>query len=440
MASTSLDLQPQKLPNQSCAYTNKVYVSHEDCAKLYDQRSQDSHYIQINGCVFSLDVHASATVGTISLSDLQRKFARVGLFQPVSVRPFFPPVPFELASCSVEVEVLQPARSTARNVVTLEGARLLEAFRTMFAEQVLANEQQLVLDFQGICLKCTVVDTQPLDIGTASAEPMRLAKGILNSQTQLKFHAAASALGQLLIEGSSTEQRTIFNPDFNFQELGVGGVSKEFGNIFRRAFAARCLPQRVVREMGIEHVRGMLLHGPPGCGKTMIARQLAKFLKAAEPKIVNGPEILNKYVGQAEENVRKLFMDAEKDQSLYGDSSQLHVIILDEMDAICKKRGSSGDSTGTTDNIVNQFLAKIDGVNALSNVILIGMTNRKDMIDPALLRPGRLELHVEISLPDDAGRTEILNIHTAKMREHGYLAEDVSLSTVAARSKKLFWC
>lgn len=96
----------------------------------------------------------------------------------------------------------------------------------------------------------------------------------------------------------------------------------------------------------------------------------------------------------------------------------LHIVIMDEMDAICKQRGSVKDGTGVSDSVVNQLLSKIDGVDSLNNILLIGMTNRKDMIDDALLRPGRLEVHVEIGLPDIKGRTQILNIHTRNMRQH----------------------
>jgi vesicle-fusing ATPase len=154
-----------------------------------------------------------------------------------------------------------------------------------------------------------------------------------------------------------------------------------------------------------------------------------------EPKIVNGPELLTKWVGGAEEKVRELFKDAEAEQSMYGDDSQLHVIVLDEMDAICKERGSCKDGTGVSDNIVNQMLAKMDGVNSVNNILLIGMTNRKDMIDRGLLRSGRFEVQVEVSLPDEAGRVEILNIHTAKMRESGLLEGDVSLREIASRTR-----
>jgi SpoVK/Ycf46/Vps4 family AAA+-type ATPase len=128
--------------------------------------------------------------------------------------------------------------------------------------------------------------------------------------------------------------------------MGIGGLDSEFSEIFRRAFASRVFPPGLVEKLGIEHVKGtthpllcdtkslhidlgILLHGPPGCGKTLIARQIGKILNAREPKIVNGPEILNKYVGASEENIRKLFEDAEKEvlRSLFrwGDNNS-HII------------------------------------------------------------------------------------------------------------------
>ncbi|KAL8175660.1 UNVERIFIED_CONTAM: hypothetical protein K2H54_002903 [Gekko kuhli] len=147
---------------------------------------------------------------------------------------------------------------------------------------------------------------------------------------------------------------------------------------------------------GCKHVKGILLYGPPGCGKTLMARQIGKMLNAREPKVVNGPEILNKYVGESEANIRKLFADAEEEQRRLGANSGVHIIIFDEIDAICKQRGSMAGSTGVHDTVVNQLLSKIDGVEQLNNILVIGMTNRPDLIDEALLRPGRLEVKMEI--------------------------------------------
>lgn len=109
--------------------------------------------------------------------------------------------------------------------------------------------------------------------------------------------------------------------------MGIGGLDTEFGAIFRRAFASRVFPPGLVDKLGIQHVKGILLHGPPGTGKTLMARQIGKMLNAREPKIVNGPEILNKYVGASEENIRKLFADAETEVSYLSFASDVPPIV-----------------------------------------------------------------------------------------------------------------
>ena len=234
---------------------------------------------------------------------------------------------------------------------------------------------------------------------------------------------------------------TAFNPnpivkkEFNFEALGIGGLAEEFGIIFRRAFASRLYPASFIKKTGIQPVRGLLLFGPPGTGKTLIARQIAKMLNAREPKIISGPEVLNKYVGQSEENIRNLFKDAETEYKSKGDNSGLHIIIFDELDAVCRQRGSRADNTGVGDSVVNQLLSKMDGVEQLNNIIVIGMTNRKELIDEALLRPGRMEVHVEIKLPDVEGRVEILMIHTAELRKNKLFDDDVNLNEVAELAK-----
>lgn len=170
-------------------------------------------------------------------------------------------------------------------------------------------------------------------------------------------------------------------------------------------------------------MRGILLSGPPGCGKTLLARELSALLGAREPQIVDGPSILDKFVGEAEKNIRALFRPAEVEYDQVGDKSALHVIILDEMDAIGRKRGSvSGDTTGVRDSVVNQLLAKMDGVKEANNVLVVGLTNRPELLDPALLRPGRLEVQLRVELPDAAGRRDILRIHTRRMKEAGGLS------------------
>lgn len=191
----------------------------------------------------------------------------------------------------------------------------------------------------------------------------------------------------------------------------VGGLSTELGEIVRRVLSSRQIAPQILKTLGLTHVRGILLHGPPGTGKTLIAREVARALNSRKPILINGPEIMDKYVGEAERNIRECFSAAEEEWAAKGPASELHVVIFDEFDSIAKRRGSlSGDGSGVRDSCVNQLLSKLDGVNEMNNILVIALTNRKDLIDPALLRPGRLEVHVEVKAPDGEGRQEILYI------------------------------
>ena len=167
----------------------------------------------------------------------------------------------------------------------------------------------------------------------------------------------------------------------------IGGLGDQLEQIVRRVLVSRADP-KAARKLGISHVRGIMLSGPPGCGKTLLARQLARALGAREPMIVNGPEILDKFVGEAEKKIRALFAPAEAEWKSAGDASALHVIVLDEFDSIARKRGSlSGDTTGVRDSVVNQLLAKMDGVDTGDNFLVVALTNRPELLDEALLRP-----------------------------------------------------
>lgn len=316
-----------------------------------------------------------------------------------------------------------------------------------FGGVVFTVGQNLVFEYHGQNLRCLVKSVDVLELaaeqrrggvpGTADRPGggSRKDSGIVMEKTDVTFMKEQQSKIRIKSSARKAAPNAVIAPNFKFEDMGIGGLDQEFGAIFRRAFASRVFPPGLVEKLGIQHVKGILLHGPPGTGKTLMARQIGKMLNAREPKIVNGPEILNKYVGQSEENIRKLFADAEKEYKEKGDDSGLHIIIFDELDAIFKQRGSTNSGTGVGDTVVNQVLSKMDGVDQLNNILIIGMTNRIDMIDEALLRPGRLEVLMEISLPDEHGRYQILNIHTAKMRKNGVMDHDVDIKELARLTK-----
>ena len=321
--------------------------------------------------------------------------------------------------------------------------KLAKAFTQIFRNQIFAPGQQLLMDYQSIPLRMTVRTVELVDISSlrgpsdgVKQETSPQARGILTPESNINYFKDARSPINLMGSNRRPAANSVIRPDFKFEDLGIGGLDAEFSDIFRRAFASRILPPGLAEQVGIQHVKGILLYGPPGTGKTLIARQIGQMLNAREPKIVNGPEVLNKFVRQSEENIRKLFADAEKEQKEKGNESGLHIIIFDELDAVCKQRGSgAGGGTGVGDSVVNQLLSKLDGVEQLNNILLIGMTNRKDMIDEALLRSGRLEVHMEINLPDEPGRAQILKIHTTKMRNNGKLGSDVNIPELARSTR-----
>ncbi len=231
--------------------------------------------------------------------------------------------------------------------------------------------------------------------------------------------------------GSKLLKRDLFNDNYNFEEIGIGGLNKELIGVFRRALSTRAFKSTTAGKLGIKHVKGILLYGPPGTGKTLIARKIGSMITEREPKIVNGPEIIDKYVGQSEKNVRDLFADAKIDHDLNKENADLHVIIFDEIDAICKTRGRTGTQSGVNDSVVNQLLSMIDGVDQLDNIFIIAMTNRKDLLDEALLRAGRVEVHIEIGLPNLDGRKQIFRIHTNKMQTNSMMNKDVDIDLLA---------
>ncbi|GMI18746.1 hypothetical protein TrLO_g14369 [Triparma laevis f. longispina] len=440
-----MSLSVENLPKNSLAYTNCIYLHPAQIASYKSElspapesSSEPKLLLNVGLYVFTALPHSSVSENGIALNGLQRQAASLTLNQVITPSIFTPTASTTASSITLTIDLL--AKSKPSNPVPIDTEVLGEMFKQTYDQHVLTPGQTLAMDFEGSKLKITCQTLENLsDLDTSASNTSTITLGQILQPTQCLFQKAGGA--SLSLSGkcqSGGGGGTIFNKKFDFVSLGIGGLDEQFNTIFRRAFASRIWPSHVVQSMGINHCRGILLFGPPGCGKTLIARQIGKALNSHPPKIVNGPEILDKYVGGSEEKIRALFADAEKEQASQGDASQLHIIILDEMDAICKSRGSgAGGNTGVGDSVVNQLLSKIDGVDALNNILLIGMTNRKDMIDDALLRPGRLELHVEIGLPDLKGRNQILNIHTKSMREAGRLAEDVvpQLPTIAEKSK-----
>jgi transitional endoplasmic reticulum ATPase len=197
----------------------------------------------------------------------------------------------------------------------------------------------------------------------------------------------------------------------------IGGLDDELDQIREMIELPLSEPELFTR-LGISPPRGVLLHGPPGTGKTLIARAVANEVDAYFD-VISGPEVVSKYKGESEERLREAFARAEKNAP--------SIIFVDEIDAIA---GERDDDSDMENRVVAQLLTLLDGLEERGQVVVIGATNRVDTIDPALRRGGRFDREIEIGVPDEGGRREILDVHTRGMP----LGEDVDLDRVAART------
>eukprot|EP00702_Spironucleus_salmonicida_P006409 EST47700.1 ATPase associated with various cellular activities family protein [Spironucleus salmonicida] len=397
--------EPCKATQTDQALQNCAFLNTSDYKICCDKVQTVPLYLQANGIVMLCQPLPEVKAGYIMLNAQLRTHARISLISKAAFMAF-------ISSQQNYLESVQFTVAPKKTLTNIDSDELFNIVKQSFNNRYFYPGAIYYTDYQG-----TTLEMSPKQ------------EGILNSFTQISFSPAPAAK-KLILSGSHVDGTTVGQSalsdafkkmakseieggdqsenEIDIQSIGIGGLNAQFTQIFRRAFVSRMFPPHLVRKYDLQHVRGILLFGPPGTGKTLIARKIGQLLNTKEPKIVSGPEILDMYVGNSEANIRKLFADAEKDWKELGDESELHLIVMDELDAICKQRGSRGDSTGTYDSIVNQLLAKMDGVDSLGNILVVGMTNRKDLIDSALLRPGRFEVHVEIHLPDLQGRHQIL--------------------------------
>ena len=222
------------------------------------------------------------------------------------------------------------------------------------------------------------------------------------------FHAA-----RRIVRPSSLREVLVEAPDVKWTD--IGGLEELKGEL-KEAIEWPLKDPQSFKRMGIRPARGILMYGPPGTGKTLLAKAVANESES-NFILVKGPELLTKWVGESEKGVRKIFERARQTAPT--------IIFFDEIDALATRRGLDGGSQ-VTERVVNALLSEMDGLEELADVVVLAATNRPDLVDPALLRPGRFDRIISTKLPDEKSRIAILKIHSKDMP----LASDVNLDTI----------
>ena len=310
----------------------------------------------------------------------------------------------------IETEQLSPGVEVLLNenftiVAILEAERTGEIARV---KEVLPDDRLVILsrgeDERVVTLASTALQK--------TEQPVRVGDAVI---VDLRTGTATEVVPLSEVEDVVLEE----SPDVSYDD--IGGLDGQIEQI-RDAVELPFLHADLYREHGLSAPKGILLYGPPGCGKTMIAKAVAASLSermgeedglssvasgsTASFLNIKGPELLNKYVGETERHIRVIFSRARERAS----AGHPVVVFFDEMEALFRTRGT-GVSSDVETTIVPQLLAEIDGVESLDNVIVIGASNREDMIDPAILRPGRLDVKIRVQRPSAEGAKEILRIH-----------------------------
>jgi transitional endoplasmic reticulum ATPase len=221
------------------------------------------------------------------------------------------------------------------------------------------------------------------------------------------------------IEPSALREVFVEVPDVTWRDIGGLEGTKER---LRETIQWPLEYPQVFRQLDMEAAKGVLLYGPPGTGKTLLAKAVAN---EADSNFISvkGPELLDKYVGESEKGVREIFSKARENAPT--------VIFFDEIDAIATERGRNTGDSGVSERVVSQLLTELDGIESLEDVVVIATSNRPDLIDSALLRPGRLDRHVHVPVPDEEARRAIFEVHTREKP----LADDVDLDRLARRTE-----
>ncbi|KAG8363898.1 hypothetical protein BUALT_Bualt19G0070400 [Buddleja alternifolia] len=373
--------------------------------------------LQNDSMVLTLRYPLITSNGYLALNSSQRKTTGIVAGASIILSTFVPPPNFILDLIVIDIN----SRVKDAPQTEIDAIHLSKKLQALFLDQVMTTRQKFIVDYKGEEYDCIISGAL---IKGEQKGPDTVERGFVSKKTRVIFKTTPGHTIQIVNQIESTSRQP-FRSDMDLQSLGLGGIRAQCKKLFTEVFILLHLPPYM--RPGIKPVRGVLIHGLPGTGKTLLGRRIAEMF-GNKGKFINCSDLFT-HDNESVKMVKEFLIAVEKNQNSHGDHSDLHVLVLNDFDSIGREYWWRRLQAETNGSIVVELLNK-----SFNNVLFIAITNRKDLIDNSFLKHGRLQVQVDMMVQDEEGRLEILEIHASDLARSNMLAADVSLQDIASKA------
>ncbi|KAG8363899.1 hypothetical protein BUALT_Bualt19G0070500 [Buddleja alternifolia] len=356
--------------------------------------------------------------GYLALNSSQRKTTGIVAGASIILNTFDPPPNFNLDLIVMDI---YPCVKHAPEV-EIDAIRLSNKLQAQFLDQVMQTRQEFRVDYSGEEYEYIISGAL---IKGGQKGPGTVERGLVSKKAKIIFKTLVGGSMKIVNQSESTT-RLPFRPDIDMRSLGLGGIRAQFQKLYEEVFFHLGLPPY----MRIKPARGVLIHGLPGTGKTHLGRKIAEMF-GNKGKFINCSDLFTQG-NESAKMVREFFISVENNHTSHGDHSDLHVLVLNDFDSIGREYLSRfyAEANG---GIVVELMNKIYDMQSFNNILFIAITNRQDLIAKSLLKYGRLQVQVVMTVLDEEGCLEILEMHFSHLVRSNSLDADVSLQAIARR-------
>eukprot|EP01084_Bolivina_argentea_P161423 281006_1 len=416
-----------KVTDRNLSYNNCVYLNPLDMKTLL--LSNDSFLLIDDQQIFRVKPDTKLEIGHLGSTNLLWKSLHLQLKSAVGTKIPVQPLKYSKENKNTVISTISIIVDTYSKVeVKIQSNELQNYIRKQFAQQIFCENQRFVIKWHQsnqtywLSLLISSIFSKNNNKQKNRAKLIRIKFGIIDSSTSISLISTTNRFIQLIESNPIIIDIWPRSPLPDYMAMGIGGYNEQLNCISRRVIISRLYAQDVVQEMHVKHTKGILLYGPHGVGKSLIARTIGSILTETNVVHISAAEILNDEVLVNEFIKPPLFFDAIVEQREKGFQSSIYVYIFDDIEKL--------NSTAQ-----NGLMSYMNGAQTLNNAVIFGLTSRIDLVNDMLLRAGRFDVQIEIGLPDEDSRLDIFRIYTKKLREQGFFDENISCYELAKQTQ-----